>query len=55
MVFGYMVGYWDEAWGWRIGEASSDGDVGMLHGLEVVVTVANEDHNLALFFEMIYD
>jgi hypothetical protein len=29
--------------------------VGMSHGLEVVVAVANEDNRLALFFEMIYD
>ena len=53
MIFGYMVGYWDEAGSWRTGEASSDGDVSVLHGLEVVVTVANEDNRLALFFEMI--
>ena len=50
-----MVGYWDEAGSWRVGEASSDGDVGMLHGLEVVETVANEDNRLALVFEMIHD
>ena len=50
-----MVGYWDEAGSWRTGEASSDGDVSVLHGLKVVVTIANEDHSLALFFETIND
>ena len=38
-----------------MGEAGGNGDVSALHGLEVVVAVANEDYGFALLFEMLHN
>ena len=55
LVVGDVVGYWDERGCWWMGKAGGNGDVSMLHGLEVVVAVANEDYGFALLFEMLHN
>lgn len=55
LVVDNVVGDARQAGSWWMGEAGGNGDVSVLHGLEIVVAVANEDYGFALLFEMLHN
>ena len=38
-----------------MGKARGDGDIGLAHGSEVVIAIADEDHGLTLMLETLHD